>query len=69
MVFICKSGVMRQWACTALFVARTYHCLVLGRCCRSANYKITGVGVEDLEVSFPWTAYLGHHEGEAASSN
>lgn len=31
---------------------------------RTANYKVTGVGVEDLEVSFPWTAYLGHHEGE-----
>lgn len=30
---------------------------------RTANYKITGVGVEDLEVSFPWTAYLDHHEG------
>lgn len=33
-------------------------------CCRTANYKMTGVGVEDLEVSFPWTAYMGHHEGQ-----
>jgi hypothetical protein len=33
---------------------------------RTANYKVTGMGVEDLEVSFPWTPYMGHHEGKAA---
>ncbi|KAF8061409.1 hypothetical protein HT031_004500 [Scenedesmus sp. PABB004] len=29
---------------------------------RSFNFKVTGVGVEDLTVEFPWTPYLGHHE-------
>ncbi|KAF8061410.1 hypothetical protein HT031_004501 [Scenedesmus sp. PABB004] len=28
----------------------------------SQNFKVTGVGVEDLTVEFPWTPYLGHHE-------
>jgi hypothetical protein len=35
-------------------------------CCRSNNFKVTGVGVEDLQIEFPWTPYLGHHEGKAA---
>ncbi|KAF6249078.1 pectin lyase fold/virulence factor [Scenedesmus sp. NREL 46B-D3] len=28
----------------------------------SQNFKVTGVGVEDLTIEFPWTPYLGHHE-------
>lgn len=30
---------------------------------RSPNFKVTGVGIEDLTVEFPWTHYPGHHEG------
>jgi hypothetical protein len=30
---------------------------------RSFNFKVSGVGVEDLAIDFPWTPYLGHHEG------
>jgi hypothetical protein len=37
-------------------------------CCSSQNFKVTGVGIEDLTIEFPWTPYLGHHEGEAAAA-
>ncbi|WIA31910.1 hypothetical protein OEZ86_002770 [Tetradesmus obliquus] len=29
---------------------------------KSANFKVTGVGIEDLAIEFPWTPYMGHHE-------
>jgi hypothetical protein len=40
------------------------HALPPFTCCRSANFKVTGVGIEDLAIEFPWTPYMGHHEGE-----
>ena len=32
---------------------------------RSPNFKVTGVGIEDLTVEFTWTHYRGTHEGES----
>lgn len=44
--------------------ATTEACMCVLLYHRTANYKVTGMGVEDLEVSFPWTPYMGHHEGK-----